>query len=123
MIIRVTGKTTIQNAGIDSMDFILPNGNTINVYADEESTYTEDGIMYSTMKGVLFNDEYANGRASELQDAKMATARVFTFNNDIDDADLNNPEVLQLKSIEIEDGNELLQLSVDDQPEFIFVED
>ena len=123
MIIRVTGKTTIQNAGIDSMDFILPNGNTINVDADEESTYTEDGIMYSTMKGVLFNDEYANGRASELQDAKMATARVFTFNNDIGDADLNDPEVLQLKSIEIEDGNELLQLSVDDQPEFIFVED
>lgn len=123
MIIRVTGKTTIQNAGIDSMDFILPNGNTINVDADEESTYTEDGIIYSTMKGVLFNDEYANGRASELQDAKMATARVFTFNNDIGDADLNDPEVLQLKSIEIEDGNELLQLSVDDQPEFIFVED
>ena len=123
MIIRITGKTTIQNAGIDSMDFILPNGNTINVDADEGSTYTEDGIMYSTMKGVLFNDEYANGRASELQDAKMATARVFTFNNDIGDADLNDPEVFQLKSVEIEDGNELLQLLVDDQPEFIFVED
>lgn len=123
MIIRVTGKTTIQNAGIDSMDFILPNGNTINVDADEESTYTEDGIMYSTMKGVLFNDEYANGRASELQDAKMTTARIFTFNNDIGDADLNDPEVFQLKSVEIEDGNELLQLLVDDQPEFIFVED
>lgn len=123
MIIRVTGKTTIQNAGIDSMDFILPNGNTINVDADEESTYTEDGIMYSTMKGVLFNDEHANGRASELQDAKMTTARIFTFNNDIGDADLNDPEVFQLKSVEIEDGNELLQLLVDDQPEFIFVED
>lgn len=123
MIIRVTGKTTIQNAGIDSMDFILPNGNTINVDSDEESTYTEDGIMYSTMKGVLFNDEYANGRASELQDAKMATARVFTFKNDIGDADLNDPEVFQLKSVEIEDGNELLQLLVDYQPEFIFVED
>ena len=123
MIIRVTGKTTIQNAGIDSMDFILPNGNTINVDADEESTYTEDGIMYSTMKGVLFNDEYANGRASELQDAKMATVRVFTFKNDIGNADLNDPEVFQLKSVEIEDGNELLQLSVDNQPEFIFVED
>lgn len=123
MIIRITAKTTLQNIGIDSMDFILPNGNTINVDADEESTYTEDGIMYSTMKGVLFNDEYANGRASELQDAKMATARVFTFNNDIGDADLNDPEVFQLKSVEIEDGNELLQLLVDNQPEFIFVED
>lgn len=121
MIIRITAKTTLQNIGIDSMDFILPNGNTINVDADEESTYTEDGIMYSTMKGVLFNDEHANGLASELQDAKMATARVFTFNNDIGDADLNDPDVLQLKSIEIEDGNELLQLSVDDQPLFVFV--
>lgn len=121
MIIRITAKTTLQNIGIDSMNFILPNGNTINVDADEESTYTEDGIMYSTMKGVLFNDEHANGLASELQDAKMATARVFTFNNDIGDADLNDPDVLQLKSIEIEDGNELLQLSVDDQPLFVFV--
>lgn len=121
MIIRITAKTTLQNIGIDSMDFILPNGNTINVDADEESTYTEDGIMYSTMKGVLFNDEHANGLASELQDAKMATARVFAFNNDIGDADLNDPDVLQLKSIEIEDGNELLQLSVDDQPLFVFV--
>lgn len=121
MIIRVTGKTTLQDIGIDSMDFILPNGDTIDVDADEESAYTEDGIMYSKMKGVLFDNEYANGRASELQDAKMATAYVFAFNNGIGDADLNDPEVLQLKSIEIEDGNELLQLSIDEQPEFIFV--
>lgn len=123
MIIRVTGKTTLEDIGIDNMDFILPNGDTINVDADEESAYTEDGIMYSMMKGVLFDDEYANGRASELQDAKIVIARVFSFKNDIGDADLNDTEVFQLKSIEIEDGNELLQLSVDEQPEFIFVED
>lgn len=123
MIIRVTGKTTLEDIGIDNMDFILPNGDTINVDADEESAYTEDSIMYSMMKGVLFDDEYANGRASELQDAKIIIARVFSFKNDIGDADLNDPEVFQLKSIEIEDGNELLQLSVDEQPEFIFVED
>lgn len=123
MNIRVTGNTTLQGVGIDSMDFVLPNGDTIIVDADEETTYTEDGIMYADMKGVLFNDDYANGRASELQDAKMTTAYVFAFNNDIGDVDLNDPEVLQLKSIEIEDGNELLQLSVDEQPEFIFVED
>lgn len=123
MIIRVTGKTTLKYIGIDSMDFTLSNGDTINVDADEESAYTEDGIMYNMMKGVLFDDEYANGRASELQDAKIAIARVFSFKNDIGDADLNDTEVFQLKSIEIEDGNELLQLSVDEQPEFIFVED
>lgn len=123
MIIRVTGKTTLEDIGIDNMDFILPNGDTINVDADEESAYTEDGIMYSTMERVLFDDEYANGRASELQDAKMTTARVFSFKNDIGDADLNDPEVFQLKSIEIKDGNELLQLSVVEQPNFIFVED
>lgn len=123
MIIRVTGKTTLEDIGIDNMDFILPNGDTINVDADEESAYTEDGIMYSMMKGVLFDDEYANGRASELQDAKITIARVFSFKNDIGDADLNDPEVFQLKSIEIEDRDELLQLSVDEQPEFIFVED
>lgn len=123
MIIRVTGKTTLEDIGIDNMDFILPNGDTINVDADEESAYTEDSIMYSMMKGVLFDDEYANGRASELQDAKITIARVFSFKNDIGDADLNDPEVFQLKSIEIEDRDELLQLSVDEQPEFIFVED
>lgn len=123
MIIRVTGKTTLEDIGIDNMDFILPNGDTINVDADEESAYTEDSIMYSMMKGVLFDDEYANGRASELQDAKIIIARVFSFKNDIGDADLNDPEVFQLKSIEIEDRDELLQLSVDEQPEFIFVED
>lgn len=123
MIIRVTGKTTLEDIGIDNMDFILPNGDTINVDADEESAYTEDGILHSIMKGVLFDDEYANGRASELQDAKITIARVFSFKNDIGDADLNDPEVFQLKSIEIEDRDELLQLSVDEQPEFIFVED
>lgn len=78
--------------------------------------------MYSMMKGVLFDDEYANGRASELQDAKMTIARVFSFKNDIGDTDLNDPEEFQLKSIEIEDGNELLQLPVVEQPKFIFVE-
>lgn len=36
MIIRVTGKTTLKYIGIDSMDFTLPNGDTINVDADEE---------------------------------------------------------------------------------------
>ena len=123
MIIRVIGKTTLEGVGIYSMDFVLPNGDTINVDADEESAYTEDGIMYNMMKGVLFDDEYANGRASELQDAKMTIARVFSFKNDIGDADLNDPEVFQLKSIEIEDGNELLQLPVVEQPKFIFVED
>ena len=123
MNIRVIGKTTLEDVGIDSMDFVLPNGDTINVDADEESAYTEDGIMYSMMKGVLFDDEYANGRASELQDAKMTIAHVFSFNNDIGDTDLNDPEVFQLKSIKIEDENELLQLPVDEQPKFIFVED
>ena len=123
MIIRVIGKTTLEDVGIYSMDFVLPNGDTINVDADEESAYTEDGIMYNMMKGVLFDDEYANGRASELQDAKMTIARVFPFKNDIGDADLNDPEVFQLKSIEIEDGKELLQLPVVEQPKFIFVED
>lgn len=123
MIIRVIGKTTLEGVGIYSMDFVLPNGDTINVDADEESAYTEDGIMYNMMKGVLFDDEYANGRASELQDAKMTIARVFPFKNDIGDVDLNDPEVFQLKSIEIEDGNELLQLPVVEQPKFIFVED
>lgn len=122
MIIRVTGKTTLEDIGIDNMDFILPNGDTINVDADEKSAYTEDSIMYSMMKGVLFDDEYANGRASELQDAKMTIARVFSFKNDIGDTDLNDPEEFQLKSIEIEDGNELLQLPVVEQPKFIFVE-
>lgn len=123
MIIRVTGKTTLEDVGIDNMDFVLPNGDTINVDADEESAYTEDGIMHSIMKGVLFDDEYANGRASELKDAKMTIARIFSFNNDIGDTDLNDPEEFQLKSIEIEDGNELLQLPVVEQPKFIFVED
>ena len=123
MNIRVIGKTTLEGVGIYSMDFVLPNGDTINVDADEESAYTEDGIMYNMMKGVLFDDEYANGRASELQDAKMTIARVFPFKNDIGDVDLNDPEVFQLKSIEIEDGNELLQLPVVEQPKFIFVED
>lgn len=123
MIIRVTGKTTLEDIGIDNMDFILPNGDTINVDADEESAYTEDGIMHSIMKEVLFDDEYANGRASELKDAKMTIAHIFSFNNDIGDTDLNDPEEFQLKSIEIEDGNELLQLPVVEQPKFIFVED
>lgn len=122
MIIRVTGKTKLEDIGIDNMDFTLPNGDTINVDADEESAYTEDGIMHSIMKEVLFDDEYANGRASELKDAKMTIAHIFSFNNDIGDTDLNDPEEFQLKSIEIEDGNELLQLPVVEQPKFIFVE-
>lgn len=123
MIIRVTGKTTLEDVGIDNMDFTLPNGDTINVDADEESAYTEDGILHSIMKGVLFDDEYANGRASELKDAKMTIARVFSFKNNIGDTDLNDPEEFQIKSIEIEDGNELIQLPVAEQPKFIFVED
>ena len=56
MNIRITGNTTLQGVGIDSMNFVLPNGDTIIVDADEETTYTEDGIMYTDMKGVLFND-------------------------------------------------------------------
>lgn len=123
MIILVIGKTTLEDIGIYNMDFTLPNGDTIKVDADEELAYTEDGILHSIMKGVLFDDEYANGRASELKDAKMTIARVFSFKNDIGDTDLNDPEEFQLKFIEIEDGNELLQLPVVEQPKFIFVED
>lgn len=123
MIIRVTGKTTLSQVGVDKMDLLLQNGDTIVVDADSGSSDIEDGILHTKMKGVTFDDEYSNGRISELKGAKVAAAYIYQLNNDIGIEGLNDPNVLQLTSVEVEDGEDTLQIAIDVQPKFVFVED
>lgn len=123
MIIRVTGKTTLSQIGVDKMDVLLPNGDTIVVDADLVSSDIEDGIMHSKMEGVVFDEEPSDGRISELKGAKVATLYFYQLDDDIGDVDLKDHDIIQLTSVEIEDGDDTLQITIDVQPKFIFVED
>lgn len=123
MIIRITGNTTLSKIGVDKMDLLLPNGDTIVVDADLGSSDIEDGIMHTKMEGVVFNEEPSDGRISELKGAKVAVAYIYQVDDNIGDADLKDPNVLQLTSVEVEDGEDTLQITIEVQPKFVFVED
>ncbi len=123
MIIRVTGKTTLSQVGVDKMDLLLQNGDTIVVDADLGSSDIEDGILRTKMEGVVFDEEPSDGRISEIKSAKVAVAYIYQLNNTTGIEGLNDPDVLQLTSVEVEDGEDTLQITIDVQPKFVFVED
>lgn len=55
MKIYITADTTLEKVGVDYLEFSTPLGDIL-VDADEISSSVEDGVMYSKMKGVYFNE-------------------------------------------------------------------
>lgn len=121
MIILLKGKTTLPEIGIAKMDVLMPNGDTITVDSDLGTSEIEDGVLRTKMEEIVFDEEPADGRISELKGGKVAVVYFYQVDDNIGDPDLKDPNVIQLTSVEIEDEDDILQITVDVQPKFVFV--
>lgn len=121
MIIRVTANTTLSKASIAYIEFNTPSGDII-VDCGETSSIVEDGMMKCKMKDVYFNDEYANGMLSDLNNSKLTRVCLYTTDN-VDEQDLADPEVFQIIGIEAEDDKQIVNLKIKEQPEILLEED
>ncbi len=71
MILYMEAETDIVDLVIDFIEVELKSGQIISLTWDEGDFYIEDGQFEARYKGVYFDDEYANGRLSELKDMKI----------------------------------------------------
>lgn len=121
MIIRVTANTSLSQAALNYMEFHTPSGDILVDY-DEASSIIENDVMKCRMKGVYFNDEYANGMLSDLNQAKLYRIQIYTTDS-VDEQDLADPKVFQITDIEVEDDGQTMNLKIKEQPEIILEED
>lgn len=75
MILYVDAKYSKQKIAIDFIKARLKNGKTVTLTWDEGiHHYGDKGFVSSRLKGVYFDDEYANGREQELIGMEIAEA-------------------------------------------------
>lgn len=117
MIFYITADSTIPHIlGVDYVEFTTPTGDIL-AECDHISTSTKDGHMSCKLKGIYFNDEYANEMLSKLNKAKLVRVHLY-----IDDSQEEFPESFDFKitSMEIEDGLQKKTMLITEQPELIY---
>lgn len=83
MNLYATLKSNTPNFTVEFIEVLLKNGKLITLDWDESGIqYTEDGYN-ARYKGVYFDEEYANGRISELDDCKVINMEVYSESRDM----------------------------------------
>lgn len=121
MIIRITAATTLTQMGIHFMEFQGLAGKILVEY-DETLSIIENGILKCKMKGVYFNDHYANGRCSDIDHARLICVCLSTTDA-YDSLDFSNPNVFQNIYVQVEDGNQFTEWHVENEPKIIWEEE
>lgn len=98
----MNGKEFVQ---IKSMRVGLTSGKTIDITWDESDISYDDCENFSTArcKGVYFNDEYANGRISELR-GNIATVNVILQNRAGEQSSGNENAIIGMSFVDHIDG-------------------
>lgn len=121
MIIRITAATTLTQVGIHFMEFQGLTGKIL-VECDETSSIIENGVLKCKMKGVYFNDHYANGRCSDIDHARLIRVCLSTTDA-YDSLDFSNPNIFQNIYVQVEDGNQFTEWHVENEPKIIWEEE
>lgn len=118
MKIYITADTTLEKVGVDYLEFSTPLGDIL-VDADEISSYVEDRVMHSQMKGVYFNDEYANGMAAELVNGTLVRIHLYTPES-VEKTDIvKDAKHFRIKTITVDDSGEMVSVIVQKNPEIL----
>lgn len=81
MRLYIDAKTNVKHVeelAIDYIEVRLKNGKNVSLNWNESDFTIEDGTVYSTYKGVYFDEEYADGRIQELEDMKIVEVKFYS---------------------------------------------
>ena len=71
MILYLKAATSVPDLVIDYIEVELQNKKTVSLNWDESCIDRTKSGFYAKYKGVYFNEEYANGKLSELEGMKV----------------------------------------------------
>ncbi len=102
MILYLKAKTNIPDAVVDLIDVKLKSGETVSLNWEESEIVRNNPDYSAKYKGVCFDEEYANGRISELEDLEITRISLFS------ETDSGDFEITELK---FEDGDDTLEFT------------
>lgn len=97
MILYLQATTNVQDLVIDYIEVKLKSGKTVSLNWDESSIERSKTGFDARYKGVYFDEEYVNGRISELAGMKIDTVKLYS-------EQIKNPEIT-ITQMSFEDGD------------------
>lgn len=97
MILYLQATTNVQDLMIDYIEVKLKSGKTVSLNWDESGIERSKTGFDARYKGVYFDEEYANGRISELAGMKIDTIGLYS-------EQVETPEIVITK-MSFEDGD------------------
>lgn len=103
MILYLKAESDIPDLVIDFIEVKLKSGKVISLTWDESEFDRNDGYLDARYKGVYFDDEYGNGRLSELKDMEVQHIELYSECEDVSS--------FKLRELSFFDGEESLAFS------------
>lgn len=100
MVLYLKAESDIPDLAVDFIEVKLKSGQVISLTWDESEFDREDGQFEARYKGVYFDDEYGNGRMSELKGMKVQHIELYT--------ECKDAGSFQLRELSFYDGEESL---------------
>ncbi len=120
MILYLSAKTNIPDVVIDYIEVALSSGDTVSLNWDMSDISRYDDGFEARYKGVYFDEEYANGKLSELENLKITDIGLYyestgSFQFSIEGMEfLDNDKCLSIKNPALpEDCSSMKLLSVE----------
>ena len=103
MIINLSAKTPIKDAVIDFIEVRLNTGEVVSLNWDESGIDREEGGFVAQYKGIYFDEEYANGRITDLEG--MIITHIEVYSEEPDSSD----KPVEIVYMRIDDGSTFLE--------------
>ena len=103
MVLYLRAESNIPDLMIDFIEVKLKSGQIISLTWDESEFDSEDGQFEARYKGVYFDDEYGNGRLSELKGMKVQHIELYS--------ECEDTSSFKLQELSFYDGEESLVFS------------
>ena len=100
MVLYLKAESDIPDLVIDFIEVKLQSGQIISLTWDESEFDREDGYLDAKYKGVYFDDEYGNGRLSELRGMKIQHIELYSECEDVSS--------FRLRKLSFQDGEDSL---------------
>lgn len=102
MILCLEAKTDFNDLTIDFIEIKLHSGRLVSLTWDESESGVIDGIFTARYKGVYFDEDYANGRISELNNMCIEYVEIYT--------ESGRGSYFEIENFLFEDGLELFKI-------------
>ena len=103
VVLYLKAESDISDLVIDFIEVKLKSGQIISLTWDESEFDREGGYLDAKYKGVYFDDEYGNGRLSELKGMEVQHIELYS--------ECENTSSFKLQELSFHDGEESLVFS------------